>query len=108
MTESTEVNVSEFRKGLKTHLGETCYGQKEFDVQNHNQDVAWVTSPNTKKMLKPFEKLYDFVNDKDAFVEDLKNSLNGDEADANKILDVMKKHLSPASTVSKRKRKATH
>lgn len=106
MTESREVNVSDFRKDLKRHLGDTCYGHKEFDVQNHNQNVAWVTSPDTKKMLKPFEKLYDLVKDKEAFIEDISKALedDGDGADAHKVLSVMKKHLSSSTNVKERRR----
>ena len=93
MSESTEVNVSELRKELKQRLGDTCYGQKEFDVKNHDQNVAWIASPETKKRLKPFEKLYEFVDDRDEFLNDLNKSLSGDVADAREVLAVMKKHL---------------
>ena len=91
-----KVNVSLFRKDLKDYLGKTRYGNQEFRVRNYETDVAWIAPPEKMEMLKPFEKLYELVEDKDLFLKELQELTFDDEnrCDAEKMLELLTKHLS--------------
>lgn len=88
-------NVSEFRKDLKKHLGVTKYGNGEIVIHNHSDPVAWVTSPDKKDKLKPFEKLLDRVDDQKSFIEDFVRVVDTPEdISVKELLAVIETHLS--------------